>query len=277
MARDEVRGADERRLAEITGELDLARPNAARMYDYYLGGAQNFQVDRDAAKQALASVPARVFALANRAFLSRVVRYLAAQGVEQFLDLGTGLPTVGNVHEVAHGVNSAARIAYVDVEPVAVAHARMLLGDDPRVSVTQADIRRPADVLSAPGVSDLLDFRRPVAVLAFAVMHFVGEADDPAAVLAGYRDASAPGSYLGLSHLSRVNVSDEQVASTTAVYRNTATPVTLRDREGITALFAGYEFVDPGVVLLDQWRPDDAAVDDRAQDSNAYAGLGYLP
>lgn len=247
------------------------------MYDYYLGGAQNFAVDRVAAERALAAVPARLFAVANRAFLQRAVGRLAGEGVAQFLDLGSGLPTVGNVHEVARQVNPAARVAYVDHDPVAVAHADRMLDGQPGVSISQGDARDPDAVLAAPGVAGLLDFTRPVAVLAFAVLHFVAEADDPAGVLAAYRGACVPGSALALSHLSTVTVTGDQQGAAEGVYRNTSTPVAVRSREAITALFTGYRLLDPGVVLLDQWHPDRTVTDEDAAATNTYAGVGILP
>ncbi|MFD0922349.1 SAM-dependent methyltransferase [Saccharopolyspora rosea] len=264
-------------MVDIRGDVDLESPNAARMYDYYLGGKAHLSVDQEAAERQLAVIPStREWARANRSFLRRAVRYLAGQGIDQFLDLGSGIPTVGNVHEVAHELNPRARVAYVDFEPVAVAHARYLLGDDPRVTVTQADIRDPQQVLAAPGVAGLLDFTRPVGVLAVAILHFVADSDDPAGVVAGYRDACVPGSHLAVSHLSRVTFTDEQLAHGHAIYSRTSTPGTLRSREEIAALLTGYQLVDPGLVLLPQWRPEEPVDDALAASTNSYAGVGAL-
>ena len=256
----------------------LARPSAARMYDYFLGGAANFSYDRDAAEQVMAAFPLmRTWAQANRSFLRRVVTHLCAQGIDQFLDLGSGIPTVGNVHEIAQRYRPNARVAYVDWDPVAVAHARQLLGDRDGVGVAAADIRRPAEVLAAPGVADLLDFDRPVAVLAFAILHAVPDRDDPAVILRVYLEACCPGSYQALSHGVVTTMTDEQVERFVAAYRNTPTPATFRTADQVAALFEGYELVEPGLVLLDEWRPDDPAEAANAAGNNCYAGLGMLP
>ncbi|SFN27827.1 S-adenosyl methyltransferase [Pseudonocardia ammonioxydans] len=255
-----------------------AVPNLARMYDYYLGGSHNFAVDRAAADRALRTVPhARTFALANRAFLGRVVRALVADGIDQFLDLGSGVPTVGNVHEIAQAADPAARVAYVDIEPVAVGVAGQVLADNPNATITHADIRDPAAVLAAPGVADLLDLDRPVAVLAIAILHALPDADDPAGILAAYRDACAPGSHLAVSHLAATSFSADQQKVVREVLDETPTPVTLRTREQLTEMLAGYEILEPGVCLLPAWRPDDTgttAADDA--DSNGYGALARL-
>ncbi|WP_246025245.1 SAM-dependent methyltransferase [Saccharopolyspora antimicrobica] len=260
------------------GDFDIESPNAARMYDYYLGGNANFAVDRETADRFLKVVPsARQWAYANRAFLGRAVRFMVAQGVDQFLDLGSGIPTVGNVHEIAQEAEPAARVAYVDREPVAVAHAEALLDGTPRVSVTQADIRDPEAVLSAPGVAGLLDFSRPVGVLAVAILHFVADEDDPAEIVRRYRAACVPGSYLALSHLSPITFTDDQLRGAHAIYNRTSTPGTLRSRDHIAELLTGYELVDPGLVLLPEWRPDDPVDREAAARTNSYAAVGVLP
>ncbi|GAA4855555.1 SAM-dependent methyltransferase [Saccharopolyspora cebuensis] len=253
---------------------DVNSPNAARMYDYFLGGAANFAVDRIAAEQALAVTPEiGRFARANRSFLGRLVAHLCDLGIDQFLDLGSGVPTVGNVHQIAHRHDPHARVAYVDVEPVAVSHARSLLDGQPHVTITQADIRSPEAVLSAPGVAGLMDFTRPVAVLAVAILHFVPDDDDPASLVASYHRACAPGSYLGMSHASPVTMTAEQVAGGREVYRSTTTPITPRSREAIMAMLTGWQLLDPGLVPLDQWRPDTTG----EPVANGYGALAYLP
>ena len=253
----------------------MARPNSARMYDYFLGGAQNFAVDREAAEQAATAFPhIRVGARVNRSFLGRVVAYLVGQGVDQFLDLGSGIPTVGNVHEIAHRHNPDVRVAYVDYEPVAVAHARRLLADDQRVSITHADIRQPHDVLER--VRPLLDFDRPVAVLAMAILHFLPDADDPFGMLAAYRDACVRGSYLAISHGSQVTLTDQQIRDFLEAYARTPTPALFRDVTEIRRLLDGYELVEPGLVLLPQWHPTDPVTDTEARESNIYGGVGVL-
>ncbi|MQA10206.1 MAG: hypothetical protein GEU98_16960 [Pseudonocardiaceae bacterium] len=247
------------------------------MYDYYLGGSTNFAVDREAAEAGLVAMPhARDYARANRAFMDRAVRYLARAGIDQFLDLGSGIPTVGNVHEVAHRHNPEARVAYVDVEPVAVAHARLLLDDDPRVSVTQADIRQPQQVLAAEGVAGLLDFTRRVAVLAVAVVPFVPDQDEALAVIEAYRRACVPGSFIVVSHISALSASPEQVAAAEGVMARTPTPVRWRHRDEIAELLEGYTLVPPGLVPSPQWNPEDAPTVEEVGRSNAYAAVGII-
>lgn len=234
-------------------QFDL--PSAARMYDYYLGGAHNFTADREAAAKVLEIFPdAPRIAQANRAFLRRAVGYLLDQGIRQFLDLGSGIPTVGNVHEVAAAA-SAARVVYVDIDPIAVAHSESILAGRPGVGVVQADIRRPGDVLEAPVTRSLIDFDQPVGVLAVAVLPFLSPEDDPGGVVARFRDTVSSGSYLAISH----GTADEQPAAAARfaeVYRSTRDPLTLRTRAQIGELLAGWDLVDPGLVWLPEWHPD---------------------
>lgn len=262
---------------DVTGRLDLARPNAARMYDYYLGGSANVAVDRAAADELIRSLPDTVFtARANRSFLGRVVRFLAQQGIDQFLDLGSGIPTAGNVHEIAQAVNPEARVAYVDIEPVAVSYAQKLLRDEKQVTITKADIRQPSTVLAAPGVTDLLDFTRPVAVLAVFILHSMSDADRPLEFMAEYRAACVPGSYLAISHLSPQTWDPQEITHSLQVYARTPTPVTYRDRAEILRFMTGYDLVEPGLVLLPDWRPDDPPSERDAPRANSYGALGRL-
>jgi SAM-dependent methyltransferase len=274
------RQPSEDRAAWLAGvsKVDVDRPNAARMYDYYLDGDTNLAVDRAAAEEGLKTGPWRTYARANRAFLGRAVRYLIQQGIDQFLDLGSGIPTVGNVHEIAHRLNPAARVAYVDIEPVAVAHARRLLADFDNVSITQADIREPDKVLAEPGVAELLDFTRPVAILAVAILPFITDDDEVAELLAGYRSVSVPGSYLAISHISQLSLTDDQRARGLELMKRTPTPVVWRTEEQLRPLLAGYELVEPGLVWTPHWRPDDnpAWLPDPAE-ANAFAAVGRLP
>lgn len=241
--------------------MDITQPSPARVYDYHLGGAHNFEVDRRAAEQIAAIMPELPLIMrANRAFLFRAVRLLAEAGVRQFLDLGSGIPTVGNVHEVAQKISTDARVAYVDIDPVAVAHSRALLTDNRHVAAVHADLRDVPGVLAHPEVTGLLDFTEPVAVLMIAVLHFVPDRDDPAGIVAGYRDAIVPGSYLAISHAA---ANEDDVATSgadeaTAEYSRTVAEATLRSRAQVAALFAGFDLLDPGVVYVDRWRPDHA-------------------
>ena len=275
-------GADEPvgdELAQGVGDLSVDQPNSARMYDYFLGGAANFAVDRTAAEQLTALIPdTETWAQANRSFLGRAVTDLCHRGIDQFLDLGSGVPTKGNVHEIAHRHNPAARIAYVDYDAVAVHHAGRLLDEaEDRVTVTQADISDPARVLAAPGVGGLLDFTRPVAVLAVALLHFIPDAQDPAGVLAAYRQACVSKSALVVSHMSQVTLTDEQVGGVYGTYADTPTPVTWRSPTAIEQLLAGYQLVQPGLVLLDHWRPDTPVSTAQAAAANSYGAVGLLP
>src|SRR4051794_27903094 len=181
--------------------VDMTRPSAARMYDYYLGGAHNFGVDREVASKMLALFPdGAMIAQANRAFLHRTVRYMLDRGVRQFLDIGSGIPTSGNVHETAQQVEPEARVLYVDHDPVAVAHSELLLRDEPRADVLQADLRRPDEIFEAPQLRDLLDLSQPVGVLMIAVLHFVAPEDEPEAFVGRLRELLPAGSHLAISH-----------------------------------------------------------------------------
>ncbi|MDI2027788.1 SAM-dependent methyltransferase [Saccharopolyspora sp. TS4A08] len=258
------------------GEVDVERPNSARMYDYYLGGSTNFAVDREAAEAGLRAMPyARDYAVANRAFLRRAVSHLVQQGIDQFLDLGSGIPTVGNVHEIAHRHNPQARIAYVDHEPVAVAHARALLGENPMVTIDEADIRDPESVLRAHGVAKI-DFDRPVAILAVAILPFVPDQAEATALTATYRDACAPGSYLAVTHISQLAATDEQVVAAEEVMARTPTPVRWRPPHEIAELLDGYELLPPGLVPTPSWHADRPPSDDEIARANAYAAVGRL-
>jgi hypothetical protein len=237
--------------------VDLDRPNAARVYDYYLGGAHNFAADRAMANQALADWPELPLIMrANRAFLRRAVRFLVDAGVRQFLDLGSGIPTAGNVHSVARAAAPDSRVVYVDIDPVAVAHSRAILRDDPRVVAAQADLRDPAAVLDLVRREGWLDLSQPVAVLMVAVLHFVPDSDDPGGIIAGYREAVAPGSYLAICHAS-ADGQGERAEKHRVMYARTPTPMTMRAREQIDALLKGFEPVPPGLVHMTLWRPDD--------------------
>jgi SAM-dependent methyltransferase len=238
--------------------IDVSVPNVARMYDYYLGGKDNFEADRAAAEKVLALVPGlRRSAQENRRFLRRVVRFLAGEArITQFLDIGVGLPTQGAVHEVAHEVSPDARVVYADYDQVVVTHGRALLEVGDRSVMVQADVRRPAELLAMPEVRAHLDFARPVAVTLFAVLHFVPDADDPAAIVAGLRDALAPGSYLALSHIGTEFFPDKRaLAEAIAVYERASERVWPRSRDQILGFFDGFALIEPGLVPKHQWRP----------------------
>jgi SAM-dependent methyltransferase len=257
----------------VPARPEADRPNAARIYDYLLGGSHNFAADRAAGDQAAAVMPELPLIMrAGRAFLRRSLRHLVAAGVDQFLDLGSGIPTAGNVHEVVQQVNPQARVVYVDIDLVAVACAYALLVDNPRTTVIHADLRAPDRILADPQLRELLDLARPVGVIMSAVLHFVPDADDPAGIVAGYRDAIAPGSYLILGHAAR----DDRIAgqaAATKVWDRTATPLFPRTRDQIAALLADLDLVQPGLVPLPLWRPD-GPIDTDGQDR--VAGLAAV-
>ncbi|MEU4805376.1 SAM-dependent methyltransferase [Actinosynnema sp. NPDC023587] len=260
---------------EPRSDVDLSVPSAARAYDYFLGGAHNFAVDRAFADQVLdiaPSVPA--VTLLNRAFLRRVVQYCLDQGIRQFLDLGSGIPTVGNVHEIAQQVDPAARVVYVDYEPVAYAHAKQLLSGNPFAAIIQADIREPGKILDHPETRRLIDFSEPVAVLMVGVLLFISDDDRPADLIAHYRERLAPGSLVALSHIASELASPElraEVARLVQAYAAADEYVHVRTHEDILAWFDGMTLVEPGLVCLPDW-----STDGRVEDGDSVARpLGY--
>lgn len=247
-------------LAEIPSEVDPARPSAARMYAHYLGSAHCFQSDRDAAERALSAAPWILPGVQqNRACLRRMVTGLVAQaGVNQFLDLGSGLPTAGNVHEVAQRLNPTCRVVYVDKDPIAVAHSRAILDGNPLAAVVQADIRDPNAVLGHAEVRRLLDFTAPVAVLMLSVLMWV---DNPGELLPVYTAALAPGSFLAVTHATTSYAPEplrEAITAVEATYAAIGQPVLSRDADQLHQLLehAGLQLVAPGVVFIKDWRPD---------------------
>jgi hypothetical protein len=243
------------------------------MYDYYLGGYHNFAVDREAAEKVLSVFPdTPAAARTNRRFLQRTVRYLAREaGIRQFLDIGAGLPTQGNVHEHVEG--SDARIVYVDNDPVAVAQARSLVEDDKRVSVALADLRDPEALLADPHVRDHLDFDEPIAVLLVSIVHFVPDEARPEHIVGRLRDATVPGSHLVVSHLTLDGVDAAPVQQGRQIYRRANAPIVPRTHAEVLRLFEGYDLVEPGLVHTGQWRPDPHD----EQVSHGYGGVGVKP
>lgn len=241
-------------------EIDLEKPNAARMYDYYLGGAHHFEPDRLLAGQVEQVAPwVKYVARINRAWLRRVVTFLMDQGVRQFLDLGSGIPTVGNVHEIAQRVDPASRVVYVDYEAVAVHHSYELLKGNDNAAVVWADVRDPRSVLEHAEVARLIDFSQPVGLLIAGLLLFIGDEYDPAGLVGTYRAACPAGSYLAISTMSQDEADPktaEQLAGLLRLYESANEQVYPRDRATIESWFAGTELVDPGLVLLDDWRPE---------------------
>jgi hypothetical protein len=236
--------------------IDLERPSAARIYDYLLGGSHNFAADRAVGDQVRAAMPdTPVQAQANRAFLRRAVRYLTGAGIRQFLDIGSGIPTQGNVHQVAQQSAPDARVAYVDIDPVAVAHSRAILADDPRAAVMMADLRQVDRILEHPDLRAVLDLDRPVAVLLVAILHVIDDADDPFGIVSVLRDRLAPGSYVAIAHGTQ-DSRPEVAERLRQLSKRTTTPMTLRTRAEVAGFFDGWELVEPGLVWAPQWRPD---------------------
>ncbi len=239
------------------GAFDPATPSTARMYDYYLGGKDNYPADREAAEEVIARMPPgtiRTAARQNRMFLGRAVRYVAEQGVRQFLDIGTGLPTMGNVHDVAHDVAPDCRIVYVDHDPVVLAHGRDMLDSVSGAVIIGYDLRQPRAILADRELLDLLDLSQPVAVLLVAVLHFIKDAEDPRGILAQLMGALAPGSYLVISHATADSFRELDDAIQT--YSSATSSMHNRSRAEVEALFTGLDLVEPGVVWLPQWHPD---------------------
>jgi hypothetical protein len=262
--------------------VDVETPNPARIYDYLLGGANNFAADRDVAEQTMkVGQVGRTVARSNRSYLRRAVRFMCGQGVDQFLDLGSGIPTVGNVHDVAQLANPDARVVYVDNESVAVTYARRLLSGDPNTAMVEADLRHPERVLADPILGELLDLSRPVGILLVSVLHFVPDEEDPAGIVARYRDAAAGGGYLALSHYTDEGYSAEKRARAQAGkdvnQHRTRTPEVARGKAELTALLGGTELVPPGIVWLPDWRPDGNGSEPAVpSESEMYAAVGRI-
>ncbi|TQS25506.1 SAM-dependent methyltransferase [Microbispora sp. KK1-11] len=238
--------------------VDPGTPSVARMYDYYLGGKDNFAADREAAEKIISILPnAREVARTNRAFLVRAVRHLARSGIRQFLDIGTGLPTQENVHQVAQAEAPESRVVYVDNDPIVLAHARALLADNPRSIVIDGDMRKPESILGHPGVLTHLDFTRPVALIMLAVLHFVTDDAEAARVVGAFREPLAPGSHLVVSHITQGDLDEDAVRRGRDVYTaTTAGGIVPRTAAQVRGFLDGLHVLEPGVVPLDRWRPE---------------------
>ncbi|MEV6655132.1 SAM-dependent methyltransferase [Streptomyces sp. NPDC051219] len=257
--------------------IDISVPSVSRIYDYYLGGSHNFEVDREAARKAMEFIPGLPKIMqANRAFMHRAVRHAVSQGVTQFLDIGSGIPTFGNVHEVAQTASAEARVVYVDHDPVAVAHSRAVLAGNERADIVTADLRKPQDILNSPEVNGLLDFDRPVALLLVAVLHFIEDADEPRAAVAQLQEALAPGSLLILTHASfeGIPLPEETAGGAVGVYEKIRNPLIMRSRQDVAAFFDGFEMAEPGLVSMPLWRPDAPAVQEDPYAFSGFAGVG---
>ncbi|WP_318200070.1 SAM-dependent methyltransferase [Streptomyces sp. SCL15-4] len=257
--------------------IDISVPSVSRIYDYYLGGSHNFEVDREAARRAMEFMPGLPKVMqANRAFMRRAVRFAAGEGITQFLDIGSGIPTFGNVHEVAQAAVPGARVVYVDHDPVAVAHSEAVLAGNDDADVIAADLRKPREILSSPRLERLIDLKRPVALLLVAILHFVDDADDPYGAVAELREALAPGSLLILTHASYegIPLPAERAEGAVDVYKDIRNPLIMRSREEIARFFEGYDMVEPGLVQMPHWRPDSAPEDEDPYAFSGFAGVG---
>ncbi|MDQ0753055.1 SAM-dependent methyltransferase [Streptomyces africanus] len=257
--------------------IDISVPSVSRMYDYYLGGSHNFEVDRQAARRAMEFMPGLPKIMqANRAFMRRAVRYAADQGISQFLDIGSGIPTFGNVHEVAQAARPGARVVYVDHDPVAVAHSQVVLEGNDDAAVVAADLLKPQEILRSPEVERLIDLNQPVALLLVAILHFVEDEDDPYGAVAELGEALAPGSLLVLTHASYegIPLPPERAGGAVNVYQDIRNPLIMRSREEIARFFKGYDMVEPGLVAMPRWRPDTAPEDEDPYAFSGFAGVG---
>jgi SAM-dependent methyltransferase len=259
--------------------LDVDRPNAARMYDYALGGSHNFPADR-AASEALTRVypDAPLVGQSNRAFLRRAVRYCVEQSLSQFLDIGSGIATVGNVHEIAHRLDPASRVVYVDNDPVAAGTTRQMLAAVPNTAIVHADLRAVQEVLEAPETQQLLDFSQPLALLMVAVLHYVPIEDDAIGIVERYKSVLAPGSLFVVSHTTW-DPRPEVAAAIRRVFDESGIVVAHRSRDEVAAFFAGLELVEPGVVWTPEWHPadDSEPLYDSPGRSATYAAVGRVP
>ncbi|MEU0569590.1 SAM-dependent methyltransferase [Nonomuraea sp. NPDC005983] len=264
--------------------VDPHVPNAARMYDYFLGGKDNFRADRELAERVLSVLPeTRDGTRQNRALIGRFVEYLCRQGITQFLDLGSGLPAQENVHEVAHRFTPDAKVVYVDNDPVVCAHGRAMLASPERVAMVEGDVRRPDEILADPDVRGLLDFDRPVAVLMMFLLHLIPDEERPGQFVAAYRDALAPGSYLAISHVGS-DVLPERIAPIVQYYRQANSPFCPRPGREIEAFFGDFELIPPGLangrgpeVVWPFTDPDAVVFLDAELARLGYAGIGRKP
>jgi hypothetical protein len=258
--------------------VDTEQANPARVYDYWLGGTHNFLADQDTGR-AIMSIDPNVpeTARSGRAFLGRAVRFLAGEGISQFLDVGSGIPTQGNVHEIAQQADPRARVVYADIDPIAIAHSTAILAGNENAAVINADLREPETVLGADDTRRLIDFSQPVGLVLCAVLHFVSDDDDPWRIVATLRDALPSGSYFVLGHGS-VGENATTRAVTKVYNRNVAGGIRLRSRGEIMRFFDGFELVEPGLVLVPLWRPDSPGdVPDDLSKIWGYVGVARKP
>ncbi|GAB3458065.1 SAM-dependent methyltransferase [Actinophytocola sediminis] len=236
-------------------DIDLERPNAARVYDYLLGGMANFAKDREFAERLTDIAPeAAKMARSNRAFLRRAVTHCLDNGIRQFLDIGSGIPTAGNVHEIAQRIEPSAKVVYVDIEPVAVTHTELMLADNENADVVRGELLEQEALFSSEPVRRLLNFDEPIAVLMVSVLHFIEDDAKPYAAVARYIDAVVPGSFLVISHIAAEDTDEQSKAR--QLYQKNAVPIVARTSEQVAKFFTGMDLVEPGVVWTPQWHPE---------------------
>lgn len=257
-------------------DVNLDNPSTARIWDYFLGGSHNFAADRSFAETILELVPVMVqVAHEHRAFLRRAVAWCGHAGIRQFLDLGSGIPTVGNVHEVAQAVDPSCRVAYVDLDPVAVAHSRAILSSNPNTGIVAGDLRDPEAVLTDPVTRGLIDFTEPVAILLVSVLHFLDDAQRPADLVAAYARAMVPGSYLVISHAGVDREFTQREREALVVYGESPSPIYPRTSAEVAGLFGDLTLVEPGVVPVTRWRPDPGIAQGRGDvEIPGFSGVG---
>lgn len=259
--------------------MNLDRPNPARIYDYLLGGHHNFAADRAAVDKLLEKLPyLKKGAIVQRAFLRRVINFLASEGIDQFLDIGSGLPTEGNVHDLARTTIPDARVVYVDVDPVVIAHSSRMLQDDPRATIIEGDVRYPSSILEHPDTLALIDFDEPLGLTMTSLLHFVEDDDLAFGATSTLISTLASGSYVALSHGELQEHTRELVDEARDRYRAAAS-TKVRWRDEIERFFDGLKIVEPGLVRAPQWRPEgpDDLMLDEAQTSNLLVGVGRKP
>ncbi|WP_333769205.1 SAM-dependent methyltransferase [Streptomyces sp. IBSBF 2435] len=262
------------------GEIDTSRPHPARMYDFFLGGRDNYEVDRDAAQRVIDVFPDIVpTTRANRRFMHRAVRHLAASGIRQIIDIGTGIPTAPNTHQIAHEVSEDVRVAYIDNDPIVATHAGAHLLGAGNTGFFLGDLREPESVLQHPTLGELIDFDQPVGLMLVAVLHFITDKEDPAALVAAYRDALPAGSQLVLSHAtSDFHPAEAGLDEARDVYKDrraTAT-VTTRSHAEVLPFFDGFDLVEPGLVQIPLWHPQGGAAPEAEElrHVGTYGGVG---
>jgi len=255
--------------------IDVSLPSAARVYDYLLGGAHNFAIDRALGDELLQRSPEIAETMrANRVFLRRAVQFLVNAGIRQFLDIGSGIPTVGNVHEIAQQLAPESTVVYIDIDPIAVAHSQAILADNPRAAVLAGDLREPDRIITEARQLGLIDTDQPVAVLLAGVLHFLPDGDNPGGLVDRLMAPLTDGSYLVISHATN----DEQPAELVAAQQlsaRTATRIHPRPYAEVRGFFAGTQMVDPGLVFIPAWRPDHEDTVSQPERTAAYAGVGH--